>query len=42
VRQDRVLWEQNKLNEAQIAKESLEGAQRTDRKLREKWGKLKK
>ena len=38
-REDRILLEENKINEGQIAKENLENIQRADRKLREKFNK---
>lgn len=37
LREDRVLLEQEKLEEAQIAKEKIENLQRNDRKLRKKF-----
>jgi hypothetical protein len=40
-REDRVLLEKRMLKEAQEAKEKLENIQRNDRKLREKFGKVK-
>jgi hypothetical protein len=38
-REDRLLLEDKKMNEAQILKEKLEEQQRNDRKLREKFKK---
>ena len=38
-REDRILLEENKINDGQIAKENLENIQRADRKLREKFNK---
>jgi hypothetical protein len=38
IREDRVLLEEEKMEEAQIAKDNLENLQRNDRKLRQKYG----
>ena len=40
-REDRILLEENKVEEGQVAKEKLENIQRGDRKLREKYNKGK-